>query len=309
MESGLLLTLSLIMLYVSSELLIRVSKDMAGYAGWSREAMGAVLISLSTALPEVFTGAISSLRGVPQVGVGTLLGSTVVVTTLVPSLLVLVKGKIFTRGTLGSREALASLVSTALAISLLMSGMLNRYTGVMLVFAYTGYVYVIARGEALDSLNPPVRAEKKKIAVVLTILAVSSILIYVSASYSISASLELASFFKIPEFLVGVLILGIGVELPEIIISLLSSAQGEKGMALGSIVGSNTAKALLGLGLMGALGGDLILPLNLAVGLSAFFAFVSPTLLYWFMKRGGDLTALDAVPLIMLYAFYVALII
>jgi len=303
------LLLSMAALYLSSELLIRGSRALASYAGWSREAMGAVLISISTAAPEVLTGAISSLRGAPQIGVGTLLGSTVVVTTFVPSLLVLVNGGISSKGSLGGREALVSTLSSATAVFLLLGGVLDRYTGLALMAGYTIYVYYIARGEAMDQNNPPNRVGKRKLVGVMLMLVLSSLLIYVSAEYSVDASLGLAAAFAIPDFIVGVLILGIGVELPEIVISLLSSGRGDKGMALGSVLGSNTAKALLGLGVMGALSGDLAMQPTTAVLSSAFFALISPALLYVFMRRGADLSKLDALPLLVVYVLYVFLVV
>ncbi len=304
-----MLAASLVTLYVSTELLVDSSRKIASYAGWSSEAIGAILISLATAMDEIITGAISAVDGVPKLGIGTLLGSTVVVTTFVPSLLVILKGDVSTRGNLSAREAITSSFSTALAISLLFAGGLNRYTGFFLVVLYSLYVFYVARGEAKDVANPPLRPPLKKLAATTAVLLGSIVLIYVSAKFSVVASVNIATRYLIPEFVVGVLILGLGVELPEIMVSIISSRNGESGMALSTILGSNTAKALLGLGAMAAVGGDMVLPISQPVVSSAVFALASPLLLHASMRGGHKLNRLDALPLLAIYALYVALII
>ncbi|MDP7975471.1 MAG: hypothetical protein RAK24_04880, partial [TACK group archaeon] len=295
---------SLVGIYVSSEFLIRGSRLSASMAGWSGEAAGAVILSLASALPEVLTGAVSSVGGAPALGIGTLLGSTVVISTAVPSLLVLAKGDVVTKGRLSDREAVVASASNALVIGLLVSGLLVREVGTALMLAYAAYLLLIARGEAIDQDYPPARAGRKKAVFALLMIVSSSLLLYASASLAVSSSLALAQDIGFSEFLVGVVVLGIGVELPEIALSVMSSGMGEKGMALGGILGSNTAKALLGLGLMSALGGGLSLPLSIQSVSTAAFSLISPLILYMMIRTGFKLSRLDAAMLLLLYGLY-----
>ncbi len=304
-----MLAVSLLALYVSTELLVESSRKIASYAGWSSEAIGAILISLATAMDEIITGAVSAVERVPTLGIGTLLGSTVVVTTFVPSLLVILKGDVNTKGNLSAREAVTSSLSTALAVSLLFAKALDAYTGFLLVLLYSVYVYYVARGEAKDEANPPQRPSARMLIKTLFVLFASILLLYTSAEFSVLASVSIADTYSIPDFIVGVLVLGLGVELPEIMVSMVSTEKEEKGMALSTILGSNTAKALLGLGSMATLGGDMALPLTQSVLSSAFFALASPLLLHASMRGGHKLNRMDAIPLLVAYVIYVSLVI
>ena len=54
--------------------------------------------------------------------------------------------------------------------------------------------------------------------------------------------------YRMPEFLIGLTIVGIGTSMPELVVSLIAGIEGKGGMAIGNVVGSNLANTLLILG-------------------------------------------------------------
>lgn len=75
-------------------------------------------------------------------------------------------------------------------------------------------------------------------------------LILLGANWLIDGSSSIARKFGISEFVVGMTIVGIGTSTPEMVVSFISSIQGNSDIAVGNIVGSNLANTFLILGLV-----------------------------------------------------------
>lgn len=70
-----------------------------------------------------------------------------------------------------------------------------------------------------------------------------------SADRFIVGSAAIASHFKMPPLLIGMVIVGFGTSLPEMVVSALAAVQGNPGLALGNAYGSNITNITLILGL------------------------------------------------------------
>jgi cation:H+ antiporter len=74
------------------------------------------------------------------------------------------------------------------------------------------------------------------------------------AELFVTGAAGLARRLGVTPLVVGVLVIGIGTSLPELITGVIASAQGSLGVAIGSAIGSNTVNATLVAGLAGLLG-------------------------------------------------------
>lgn len=80
------------------------------------------------------------------------------------------------------------------------------------------------------------------------ILAAGLLLILFSANYLVDGASSVAKNFGLSEFIIGVTIVGIGTSAPEMVVSILSAAQGKADMAIGNVVGSNIFNVMMILG-------------------------------------------------------------
>ena len=71
--------------------------------------------------------------------------------------------------------------------------------------------------------------------------AVGTVLLYYGADSLILGSKSIASKFKIPPIVVGITLVAFGTSLPELIVSIIAILNGEAGMVIGNVVGSNIA--------------------------------------------------------------------
>ncbi len=85
------------------------------------------------------------------------------------------------------------------------------------------------------------------IAILSTILGL--ILLLWSANQFVNGASLTAKYFGMPPLLIGILIIGFGTSAPEMIVSVLSSLQGNSGIALGNAYGSNIVNISLILGI------------------------------------------------------------
>lgn len=69
-----------------------------------------------------------------------------------------------------------------------------------------------------------------------------------SADYLVEGASAVASKFNVPDLIVGLTIVAFGTSLPELIVSLLSSINGNPDITIGNVIGSNISNILLILG-------------------------------------------------------------
>lgn len=83
---------------------------------------------------------------------------------------------------------------------------------------------------------------------VYVLLIVSFAILIKGADVFIEGSSVVAKAFKIPELIIGIVIVGFGTSLPEFVVCIMAARKGQQGIIIGNIVGSNTFNILLTLG-------------------------------------------------------------
>lgn len=71
------------------------------------------------------------------------------------------------------------------------------------------------------------------------ILLVALIVIVLGANNLVEGSVDIAKRFKVPDFVIGAVIIGIGTSMPELVVSSIGAVQGNADIAIGNVVGSN----------------------------------------------------------------------
>ena len=130
---------------------------------------------------------------------------------------------------------------------------------------------------------------------VIAVLIGLTILVW-SADVFIEGATTLANHLRVPSFLVGVVILGLGTSAPEMVVSVLAALQGSPELALGNAYGSNIMNIALVLGITALISPIIIhssivkrdLPLLLVI-----------TILAAWQLRDGQLSQTDGVLLLL----------
>ncbi len=85
------------------------------------------------------------------------------------------------------------------------------------------------------------------------LFAVGFVLLIKGADWLIEGAADIARKFRIPEIVIGLTVVAFGTSAPELAVNIIASVNGNNGLAIGNIVGSNIANVLLILGVAGTI--------------------------------------------------------
>ena len=92
-----------------------------------------------------------------------------------------------------------------------------------------------------------------------TLIFIGSLALLVKSSdLFVDASEQIGSFFGLPAFLIGVVIVSIGTSLPELVSSILAVRSGSSEIVIGNVIGSNITNIFLVIGAAGILCGEMV---------------------------------------------------
>jgi cation:H+ antiporter len=134
-------------------------------------------------------------------------------------------------------------------------------------------------------------------------VAIGLVLLVWSADRFVEGSASTACHFGMPPLLIGMVIVGFGTSVPEMVVSALAASQGNPGIALGNAYGSNITNISLILGLTA-----LIRPITVRsqVLRKELPILTVVTLLAAWQLKDDELTRLDAIVLLAVFAGLIA---
>lgn len=144
----------------------------------------------------------------------------------------------------------------------------------------------------------------------IIILIASLIVILAGANWMVNGASSIAKRTGISEFVIGMLIVGIGTSMPEMVVSFMSAFAGKSDMAIGNVVGSNIFNVLAILGVTALIYPVMItksnrnkdIPINIAVTFLLIFLGMKFTITG---LGSNTLTRMDGAILLVLFVIYV----
>ncbi len=260
-----------------------------------------VLAGLVAILPELFIGINSSLSGVPSMGIGTIIGSNIADMTIVIGIVALAGRKIKVDKKTISNNAYFVII-TILPIILMSDGALTRDDGLILIFAFLYYFSTIIRKEKLHIG----KAKRDKLFWKhILMFAASMIVLFASAHFMVDTGKAIAFDYRLPEALIGLLLLAIGTTLPELTFSVKAALARHKEIALGDIMGNVAIDSTLSIGVIA-----IISPVSnnfLLMVSSSLFMILGALVVVTLMQAGREITWQESFLLFYMYAMFLAI--
>tara|TARA_B110000483_G_C18198054_1_gene543930 strand:+ start:2389 stop:3354 length:966 start_codon:yes stop_codon:yes gene_type:complete len=85
------------------------------------------------------------------------------------------------------------------------------------------------------------------------LLVVGFVILVKGADYLVEGAGSIAKSFNISDLMIGMTVVALGTSAPELVVNLIASFNGSQEMAVGNVLGSNTANVLLALGIAAAI--------------------------------------------------------
>src|SRR3989344_4470318 len=298
-----ILVASLAIMIKSADLLLYGVTRYFKKIGLSEYITGLVVVAAVASFPELISSITGASLGDHGIVFGAILGSNVGGLTLILGIMALVSGKLDIRSKLFNNVRLIVFFATVLPIILVADGTLSRLDGVFLVAAYCAYLFFVFKKEdSGKGLHERVQFSKLWKDGLVFLMAFAALLL--SSRWLIFGVVELSKRLHLSTFIVSVVILGIGAQIPDLIVILRSKASGHEDVGMGDLLGSTLTKQLLFLGLI-ALFVPLTIPAHLILISAVAFSLVMGLVLL-FMKS-GSLDWKHGILLLVIYCVYILL--
>jgi len=210
--------------------------------------LGFLLLGFATTIPEMFVAYQSVQDGVPQLSVGNLLGGSILLLSFVMggSAIILKRIKL-DHGLSVFDIGMSSLVILSPAI-VIWDGNLTRLEGWILVFIYIAQLVFINKEQHVADTMEHHANQVSHAWHALGLLVGGLVGMAVASRYIVTIAEIVAKTFSIPAFVIGLFLVTIGTNLPELTLALEAIIKKQKDIAFGDILGSSVINTpLLGI--------------------------------------------------------------
>lgn len=264
------------------------------------------LLGLLTSLPEMTIAATALYRGEAPIMVGNLVGATLVVFLLIIPLLAITGGNVHLPKMLHQRQLILSLITILAPAILIVDRSLHLWEGVFAVALYLTLFVVLSRRESLyEKVLAKLRSAKHSTQYRLPKILVGMGLVLVASGYMVSSAEYFATVLNWSPFVVGLLIVSLGTNIPELSLVLRAALSRKPQVALADYIGSAAANTLL-VGIFSiASGGSIILPNHASV--RVVILLVSLILFFIFIRSKNTLSRREGLVLLLIYVIFVVI--
>lgn len=200
--------------------------------------LGFVVLGLVTSLPEISVAIFSSSKN-PELSTGNLIGATTVILTLIIGISAIKYRNLSFESKFAEKEVIFGIFVLSAMVLAVIDQRLVLIEGIILLAAYCAYIFYLNR--KLNSKKDKVfflNISTKKTSNVLLRIIIGIVVLLISSSYAVDLSQQLALSLGVSESFVGIILLAIGTNLPEITILLTSKTAEQENLALGNFFGS-----------------------------------------------------------------------
>lgn len=313
------------LLVLSADVAVGKLTGLAGFFRLSTTFMGVTVVSLATSIPEIaahFMASVGILTNTldykvsSAVVLGANIGSDVVQQTLIMAIVILIAGKLHFKRYFLWKSMGPMIATTLMCIILGWDGIYSRLDGAILFGSFLVYMYYLywderkhykeedhgfsSEGELPKGVPQNVRQAWRDAGIAVLALCVT----VASAMVALQITEVIVERTGIGGSLIGVLTLGLASALPELITAVSGVRNGDAGIPLGTLIGSNITNPLVAIG-GGALISTYWVPRPLVVWDLPWETITGAILwiFLWFNK--GKIGKWGAVYLIVLYFVYI----
>jgi len=293
------------LLWYCSGIIVNSVGRLASKLKLSSFAVSFFVLGILTSIPEFSVGINSIINKTPDIFVGNLLGASLVLFILVIPLLAVFGGGVKLIHQLNENNLIFSLLVVAAPIFLIADNVLTRTEGVFLILIYVILFYFIEKKNGLMAIGQErkISSDKKHFIEDSIEIILAAVIIFLASKFIVNETIYFASFLHVSEFIIGLLVLSIGTNLPELSLAIKSIFLGKKEVALGDYLGSAAANTLL-FGLFTLLNGK-------RVNVSVYsFRVLLLTLLglgvfYLFSRSKNDISKREGKILLLIYLLFI----
>jgi len=300
LENLLILIVSLFFLIKGATLATKYSVYLAQNCRLSKYIIGFIVVAVISILPETFIAINSAIEGIPAFGLGALFGSNVADLTLVFAIIIIFAGRgIKIQSTILKNNILYPFLFL-IPLALGLNGHYSRGEGLALIIAGSIF-YFLAFRKGFQCSGSKKTADHRLKNFLFLILSMAILL--AASHFTVISATELARDLGVSPILIGMLIVGLGTTMPELLFSLKSVKRRDDSLAIGDILGTVLADATIVVGII-ALINPFYFPQKI-IYVTGSFMLLASFLLYYFMRNDKVITKKEAGLLFLFWLIFI----
>lgn len=296
----LILIVSLFFVVKGATLATKYAVRLAKNCKLSKYTIGFIVVAVISILPETFVAINSSLEGLPEFGLGTLFGSNVADLTLVFAIIIAATKKNIKIENKILKNNIVYPFLFLIPLILGLDGYYSRREGAALIVAGIIFYYFASRSGPNEA--PDIKA-KDKTWQNLILLLLSMALLLFGSHFTVISAANLAHNLNINPILVGMLIVGVGTTIPEMLFSLEAVKKNDDSLAVGDILGTVLADATVVVGII-ALIDPFFFPKKI-IYVTGVFMLLAAFILSYFMRTEKNISKKESAFLFLFWLIFV----
>jgi cation:H+ antiporter len=254
-----LFILGLAALAVGAESLVRGASKIALSLGISPLVVGLTVVAFGTSAPEVAVSVGAVLNGSTDIAVGNVVGSNVFNVLFILGLSALVT-PLAVHSQVIRQEVPIMIGASVLLAVMALDARIGRWESVLLLSLLAGYVVFLVRqsraatAEARDEFEGRLSRPggwDGHWPVQLLLILVGLGLLVLGSNWLVGSAVAFARALGVSDLVIGLTVIAAGTSLPEVATSVMAAVRGQRDIAVGNVIGSNTFNILGCLGLSG----------------------------------------------------------
>jgi cation:H+ antiporter len=294
--------LSLFLLYIGGEGVLKGVLVIARKFKLSNILVSAVIIGFGTSLAELTVSVEAVLIGSPDIALGNIIGSNIANILLVTAIAALIT-PIMLKNLKINRDIFVMIVASLLLLFFKFIDWLNFYSGViflLILFSYISYSYFQdqkGNGEKEENLENLSLIK----AIIYSVIGLATLIL--GGWLLVNSSIKIAQSYGISEAVIGLTIVAVGTAIPELTTTIIASIKKHNDLVIGNILGSNIFNIL------GILGVTLLIeniPVTDEMMKKGIWEMIAATLFFIIILRfAKSISKLIASVMLTSYAVYI----
>lgn len=301
------LILGFVIIIKASDMLVTGSVNLAKFLKVSTLVIGLTIVAIATGVPEIAISISSSLKGSNGLLLGNLLGSNMFNVLFILGLIAIIR-PLYIKKEIILKNYLYALLSCLVLFIVSYDiyfhdntvNIITRSEGILLLC----FAFMFLYSTVLDAtLNKKKKIETKKFSfkdIIYVILGV--IFIALSAEVIVNSSVNISKYLGVSEDLIGLTIIAVGTNLPELVTSIVAVRKGESDIAIGNLIGTNIFNIFLILGLSATIN-----PITISKNsfIDIIILGITSFIVYIFIQRRKDINRYEGITMVLLYIIYI----
>lgn len=209
------------------------------------------VLGFITSISEISVMVNSTIDKTPQVSAGNLAGASFVIILFIIPLLAVLGNGIGLRNTLSRRNLALGLFSMLLPTLFLIDGDVTRSEGLVCLLSYFTLFYFIRKKETLPAAVAVEEVEegllKKAQATTWDVAKIfgGGVFIFLGGHILVQESVFFAELLTVPRSIIGLVVLSLGTNIPELVVAVCAIRKKKKDIAFGNYIGSALANTFI----------------------------------------------------------------